>query len=104
MTMRRKRALFPATLTAATLAGAAATADATSFALSGRRWDLSTTNHLDVLGCGAVAGQLIGLVVAGILLLRRPTHAIAGAAWGAAAGAVGVWIPVFCFVGACAAC
>lgn len=102
--MYRRRALILATLTAATLAGAAAATDATSFALTGRRWDLSTKNCLDSLLAGAVIGQLIGLAVAGILLLRRPTHAVAGAAWGAAAGSVGVWIPVFVAVGACAAC
>ena len=102
--MYRRRVVFLTTLTAATLAGAAAAADATSFALTGRSWDLSMENCLDALLAGAVGGQVIGLLVAGILLQRRPKHAIAGAAWGAAAGAVGVWIPVFVAVGSCAAC
>jgi hypothetical protein len=103
--MRRERVLFVTCLTAATLAGAATGVDASATALG---HEISPVD-LEGLLFGAVLGQVIGLLVAWILLgiagrRGRPFHAAVGVGWGVVVAGGLTWPATWACVAASAAC
>ena len=107
--MRRRRVLFLACLTAGTLAGVVAAVHATSSGLGQAIVDLSEDNLRGALILGSLGGQVLGLMMSGLLITAgdaqgRTIHALKGAAWAGAFAAILIWFPLWVFVKMCASC
>jgi hypothetical protein len=101
--MRRRRVLFVACLTAGTLAGVVAAVHATASGLCQTMADLSEDNLRDALILGSLGGQVLGLMMSGLLITigdtqGRTIHAMKGGASAGAFAAILIWFPLWVFV------